>query len=69
MSETINFTCPKCGNTSYEIGEISTTGDLLTKILDVHNKKFTHVTCERCRYTEFYQADSSMLEDIFDLIT
>lgn len=69
MSETSNYTCPKCKNTSYEVGEISTTGDFLTKLFDVQNKKFTHVTCARCIYTELYQADSNMLEDIFDLIT
>jgi hypothetical protein len=27
------------------------------------------VTCKRCKYTEFYQADSSMLGNIFDLFT
>ncbi|MDY0246198.1 MAG: zinc ribbon domain-containing protein, partial [Methanosarcina mazei] len=25
--------------------------------------------CKRCKYTEFYQADSSMLGNIFDLFT
>ncbi|MDI9394267.1 MAG: zinc ribbon domain-containing protein [Euryarchaeota archaeon] len=69
MSENINFVCPKCGNNSFETGEIFTTSDLITKLLDIQNKKFTHVTCKRCKYTEFYQVDSNMLGNIFDLFT
>ena len=56
MSKNINFVCPKCGNTTYDLGEIHTTGGFISKVLDVQNKKFTHVTCKRCKYTEFYQA-------------
>ncbi|AKJ37209.1 MULTISPECIES: zinc ribbon domain-containing protein [Methanosarcina] len=69
MSKDIHFICPKCGNTTYETGEIRTTGGFLSKIFDVQNKRFTHVTCKRCKYTEFYQTNSSMLGDIFDLFT
>ncbi|MGA9188052.1 MAG: zinc ribbon domain-containing protein, partial [Methanosarcina sp.] len=32
MSTNINFICPKCGNTSYETGEIRTTGGFLSKL-------------------------------------
>jgi predicted nucleic-acid-binding Zn-ribbon protein len=64
-----NFTCVKCGDTNYELGEIRTTGGFISKILDVQNKKFTTVTCRRCRYTEIYQADTSMLGNIFDFFT
>jgi len=38
MSKDIHFICPKCGNTTYETGEIRTTGGFLSKIFDVQNK-------------------------------
>ena len=38
MSKNINFVCPKCGNSSYDIGEIRTTGGLISKLLDIQNK-------------------------------
>ncbi|MFO7840595.1 MAG: zinc ribbon domain-containing protein [Fidelibacterota bacterium] len=63
----LKFVCPKCGNRQYELDEIRTTGGRLSKFLDVQNKKFTAVVCERCKYTEFYRARSSMLGNIFDL--
>jgi predicted nucleic-acid-binding Zn-ribbon protein len=45
------------------------TGGILTKVFDIQSKRFTTVTCERCRYTEIYKADSSMLGNIFDFFT
>jgi len=68
MSLSINFTCPKCGNIGYEIDEIRTTGGI-SRFFDVQNKKFTAVTCNKCKYTEFYKAESGLLGNIFDLFT
>lgn len=65
----IRYECPKCRNVEYEIGEFRAAGGFLTKILDVQSKRYTTVTCTRCRYTEIYQAKSSMLGNIFDLFT
>jgi hypothetical protein len=65
----LDYQCAKCGNGSYETGEIRATGGVLSKIFDVQNLKFTTVTCSRCRYTEIFKADSSMLGNIFDLFT
>ena len=33
------------------------------------SQRFSTVTCTHCRYTEIYQADTSMLGNIFDLFT
>jgi len=67
--EHLDFTCPKCGGTDYEVGQFRATGGILTKVFDVQSKRFTTVTCSRCRYTEMYKADSSMLGNIFDFFT
>lgn len=64
-----NYVCPKCGNKEYEADEICTTGSGFSKILDVQNKKFSVVTCTKCKYTELYKAKTSTLENIFDLFT
>jgi len=63
------YTCPKCRNADYETGQFRAAGGMLSKIFDVQSKRFTTVTCTRCRYTEIYQADSSMLGNIFDFFT
>jgi predicted nucleic-acid-binding Zn-ribbon protein len=63
----LNYTCPKCGNVECETSELRATGGYLSKLFDVQSKRFTTVTCSRCRYTELYQAQSSMLGNIFDL--
>ena len=67
--EELNYTCPKCQNTNYDIGEFRAAGGFLSKIFDVQSKHFTTVTCRNCQYTEIYRASSSMLGNIFDLFT
>lgn len=63
------YSCPKCHHTEYETAQMRATGGILSKIFDIQSKRFTTVTCARCRYTELYHADSSMLGNIFDFFT
>jgi len=67
--EQLNYTCPKCSNTQYEIGQLRAAGGFWSKIFDVQSRHFSTVTCGRCRYTEIYKAKSSMLGNIFDFFT
>ncbi|HOP07805.1 MAG TPA: zinc ribbon domain-containing protein [candidate division Zixibacteria bacterium] len=67
--QSLNFRCPKCGAMEYEIGEFRAAGGFWTKIFDIQSAKFSTVSCRRCRYTEIYKADSSMLGNIFDFFT
>ena len=62
------FKCAKCEHDVCEVGEIRTTGGVLSKLFDIQNRKFSSVTCVRCRFTEFYAADSSTLGNIFDFV-
>lgn len=62
------YVCPKCSNTEYEKDEICTTGSGFSKIFDVQNRKFTTVTCTRCKYTEIYKVPTNKIDDIFDFI-
>jgi predicted nucleic-acid-binding Zn-ribbon protein len=64
-----NWSCPKCNTRVYETDEIRATGGIFSKLFDVQNKKFTAVTCSKCRYTELYKAESSTLGSIFDFLT
>jgi predicted nucleic-acid-binding Zn-ribbon protein len=65
----MGYRCPKCGNSRFETGQLRATGGFWSKIFDVQHRKFTTVTCDRCKYTEMYKADSSALGNIFDFIT
>ncbi len=63
------WVCPKCDNNGYETGQFAATGGGLSKIFDVQSKKFSTVTCTKCKFTEIYQAETSALGNIFDLFT
>lgn len=61
--------CLKCGNENYEQDEMRATGGAFAKIFDVQNKKFTTITCSKCKYTEFYKGSTSTLGNILDFFT
>lgn len=67
--QNLNFTCAKCSNTQYEVGEFRAAGGFWSKIFDVQGQRFSTVTCTRCKYTDIYKADTSMLGNIFDFFT
>ncbi len=52
--QTVNYRCPKCSNTEYETGQMRAAGGFWSKIFDVQSRRFTTITCTRCRYTEMY---------------
>jgi hypothetical protein len=64
-----SYQCPKCRNSQCEIGEIRTSGGMLSSIFDIENRAFTSVTCTRCSYTEFYRTERSGLSKIADFLT
>jgi len=47
--------CPKCGHTEADVDDIATTGDGLSRLFDIQNRRFRAVSCTRCGYTEFYK--------------
>ena len=68
-NDNLNYTCPKCNNRSYSVAEMRATGGILSKIFDVQSQKYTSVTCDKCKYTEFYKAPTRALSNIFDFFT
>ena len=64
-----NYKCPKCNNRTYKVGQMRGTGGTLSKIFDVQTEKYSSVTCEQCKYTEFYKASTRALSNIFDFFT
>ncbi len=61
--------CPKCDNKDYEADQFAATGGGFSKFFDIQNKKFSTVTCTRCKYTEIYKTDTSNLGNFFDFMT
>jgi len=65
---TNGYQCDKCGHTAFESSEFRATGGFLTKVFDIQSKRFTTVTCSRCKYTELYKCDQSSLGNVFDFL-
>ena len=66
MADRVRYSCHRCGGTTCTVGEARITGGFWSKVFDVQGRKFSTVTCKRCKHTEFFQADRSTLSNIFD---
>ncbi|HPF04100.1 MAG TPA: zinc ribbon domain-containing protein [Bacteroidales bacterium] len=69
MNKPVKYVCPKCGCRLCTTGEIRTTGSFVTKLFNIQNKHFTSVTCNDCKYTEFYSMPSKMIGNVLDFFT
>lgn len=63
------YICPKCENKAYQVGTVRMTGSFMHKLFNIQNRKFTTVTCTKCKYTEFFETSSSQLGNILDFFT
>ena len=65
----LRYSCPRCRHSEYDVGEVRVSGGLWSSMFDVENRKFTSVTCGRCKHTEFFRTESSKLASLFDFFT
>ena len=57
-SENLNdssYKCSKCGSLEAETGQIRTTGDGLSRYMNLQNQKFGFIACTNCGFCEFYR--------------
>jgi len=67
QSSRTDYECPKCQGHAFETGSISTTGSGLSRFFNFQNRKFDHITCSGCGYTEFFKKTTGMAGNILDL--
>ena len=60
--------CPKCESYESEQGQFAATGGGISKFFNLQNKKFSTITCKKCKFTEIYQTKISMLSKVFDFL-
>jgi len=66
MNQVLRYTCPRCGNKQYEIGEIWTIGSIWTRLFEFHNRRFTFISCQRCRFTELYKTTQKNIGEVYN---
>jgi predicted nucleic-acid-binding Zn-ribbon protein len=49
MDQILKYSCPKCGNKQYEIGEMWTFSSIWAKIFELHTRRFTFLSCQNCK--------------------
>lgn len=63
-----SYSCAKCGNSDYDVLDVSTASGMLSRLFNLQNRRFSAVVCRKCRYSELYQAESSKLRNAVDLL-
>ena len=60
--------CLKCGSTTKDAGEFRASGGFWSSFFDLSNRRFRYLTCRRCGFTEFYNAQISGAAKVFDFL-
>ena len=66
MNQVLRYTCPKCGYKQYETGEIWAVGSIWTRLFEVHNRRFTFVSCQNCTYTELFKTPHRKIGEVYN---
>jgi predicted nucleic-acid-binding Zn-ribbon protein len=67
--QVLRYTCPKCGNKQYEVGELWAFSSFWTKLFQLHTRRFTFLTCQRCKYTELYKVPKKEIGEVINFIS
>jgi len=67
--QVIKYTCPKCGNKQYELGELWAFSSFWTKLFELRTRRFTFVTCQSCKYTELYKVPKKEIGEVINFMT
>lgn len=63
----LRYTCPKCGGKKYGVKGVVIQHSQLSQIFSLPGSRYTAVTCEKCKYTEFYNLQVQNIKESFDL--
>ncbi|MRR20994.1 GTP-binding protein [bacterium] len=64
----LRYTCPKCAGKKYNVKGVVIQHSQVSQIFSLPGTRYTAVTCERCKYTEFYNLPVQSIKEAFDFI-
>jgi predicted nucleic-acid-binding Zn-ribbon protein len=68
-NQILKYSCPKCGNKQYEVGEVWAFSSFWTKLFQLHTRRFTFLTCQRCKYTELYKVPKKEIGEVINFMS
>ncbi len=68
MTIRTKYSCPKCGNHEFEIGEVFMAGSILAKMFNFEFKRFSTVTCSKCTNTELFKTHKKDIQNVLDFV-
>jgi peroxiredoxin/predicted nucleic-acid-binding Zn-ribbon protein len=63
-----SYSCEKCGNTSYEVVKLATSGGWISRIFNFQYRQFVAVVCTSCNYSDLYRVEGGSLANIADVL-
>lgn len=68
MTIRTKYSCPKCDNHEFEIGEVFMAGSVIAKIMNMEFRRFTSVTCTKCTFTELFKTPKKDIQNVLDFV-
>jgi len=68
MTIRTKYSCPKCGNHEFELGEVFMAGSIIAKILNFEYRRFSSVACTKCTFTELFKTPKKEIQNVLDFV-
>lgn len=60
------WNCIKCNSSEFTEDIVTMTGKSWSRFMNIQNRKFASISCDKCGYTEFYRGNSKSWENVID---
>lgn len=62
------YRCMKCGHQHFNPHEIRAADGPLSSLFGVEPAKYRALVCQRCKFTEFYQGNAHLAQQVLDFL-
>ena len=64
-----SYSCMKCGHKHFEPHQIRASDGSLSSFFGVEPAKYRALVCQRCKFTEFYQGNTHIAQQVLDFLS
>lgn len=67
MIRPVKYSCPKCGSKNFTTSTMWVSKNIISKLFDIENNRYSVVICSECKYSELYRLPLKRLGEVIEI--